>query len=130
VNTEFDTGISISNSSGLPILGSLNQGGTITPHFSSTIEQATFTDPIAVGPSFTFTTAPVLAGAVFAASASEILAEIGISPPFQGSVLAVAKFGQAHGTSVVFDSSGGFTHSYWALVITGPRPSINESLGH
>ncbi|MDA2934671.1 hypothetical protein MYX82_10065 [Acidobacteria bacterium AH-259-D05] len=130
VNAVFDTGISISNSSGLPILGSLNQGGTITFHFFPTAEQTTPTDPIAPGPSFTFTTAPLLAGAVFTASASEMLADVGVSPPFQGSALAVAKFGQAHGTSVVFDSSGGFTHSYLALVITGPRPSVNESLGH
>lgn len=120
----FDTGIAIANVSAMPATAPLPaataqnpQAGTITLHFFRT-----------TGATFSVTrTAAVPAGGSDVFLVGTVLTGAGITGDFQGHVIAITNFSDAHGVAFVFDPLAHFAQGYLGLVMN--PATIGTALG-
>lgn len=131
----FDTGIAIANTSSDVIgAGSIFGGGGASPQ-PGTITFNFFPNSGTAADRFSFTTAPIAAGASYVANVSQLLSAAGRTTAFSGYIIAVANFTNAHGTAFVYGgvASNRLTSATEVLVIpspvTTPRTTSTAGIG-
>jgi hypothetical protein len=127
----FNTGIAIANTTMDPFgtpNGAVQQTGPITFHFFPNTGSTFSYTTSATSPGVGLTSGSVPAGRTYSVLLSELLAAASGPAEFQGYIIAIASFTNAHGQAFITDFAG-FTSATEVLILPPPQAGYSRTLG-